>query len=291
MPAARRRGVGMREWIEWYDSEHPIYVSARHRDVHFRRIAEDIRRFIPGPDATVLDYSCGEALHADLVAARVAGLILAEPATGVRSRLAARFAGTPNIDVCSLEELSNIPNGSVDLVVMHSVAQYMSPEELDAALRLIRVSAQAAGFIRAGRHHLAVDTGSSGCIGALAIWSGQRVFSRPRSSALCAHFFPTTGDYAARSAWPATIKRRSQPSSPLTGFAVERANRNIGHNQARTTEDVQVQRDSPIDVGLRQRLSATTAPWVRRAPKWTVHGNGAVTPSIASDFTLQAARR
>ena len=53
-------GSSMREWIDWYDSDHPIYVNARHRDVHFRAVATDILRFLPGPDATVLDFSCGE---------------------------------------------------------------------------------------------------------------------------------------------------------------------------------------------------------------------------------------
>ena len=62
----------MREWINWYDSDHSIYVNARHRDVHFRRVATDILKFVPSPHAVVLDYGCGEALHADLIAARAA---------------------------------------------------------------------------------------------------------------------------------------------------------------------------------------------------------------------------
>src|SRR5215472_12130742 len=65
-------GLNMREWIDLYDSDHPIYVNARHRDVHFRDIATDILQFLPGPNATVLDFSCGEALHADIVADKAA---------------------------------------------------------------------------------------------------------------------------------------------------------------------------------------------------------------------------
>src|SRR5215470_14769390 len=59
----------MGDWIAFWDSEHSIYVNARHRDVHYRTIAQDIRARLP-PGAAVLDYGCGEALHADLVAAR-----------------------------------------------------------------------------------------------------------------------------------------------------------------------------------------------------------------------------
>ena len=29
----------MNDWIAFYNSDHSIYVNARHRDVHFRRIA------------------------------------------------------------------------------------------------------------------------------------------------------------------------------------------------------------------------------------------------------------
>ena len=57
----------MGDWIAFWDSEHSIYVNARHRDVHYRRIAQDIRAHLPA-GAAVLDYGCGEALHADLVA-------------------------------------------------------------------------------------------------------------------------------------------------------------------------------------------------------------------------------
>ena len=128
----------MREWIDLYDSDHPIYVNARHRDVHFRSLATDILQFLPGLDATVLDFSCGEALHADIVAGKAARLTLAEPAPGVRKRLEARFAANPKIEVRSLVGLADLPKQSFDLVVMHSVAQYMTAAELGAAFTLIR---------------------------------------------------------------------------------------------------------------------------------------------------------
>ena len=31
----------MGDWIAFWDSEHSIYVNARHRDVHYRTIAQD----------------------------------------------------------------------------------------------------------------------------------------------------------------------------------------------------------------------------------------------------------
>ena len=38
----------MSDWIDFYDFKHSvIYVNARHRDVHYRTIAEDIRAYVP----------------------------------------------------------------------------------------------------------------------------------------------------------------------------------------------------------------------------------------------------
>ena len=123
----------MDDWIDYYDSTHTIYVSKRHRDVHFERVAADIIGYIPNPDAVVLDYACGEALSAPKVAEACAKLILAEPAPGVRGRLIARFAPNTRIRVRSLDELRGMEEASVDLAVMNSAAQYMTPAQLDWA--------------------------------------------------------------------------------------------------------------------------------------------------------------
>ncbi|HET7253055.1 MAG TPA: methyltransferase, partial [Xanthobacteraceae bacterium] len=88
----------MGDWIAFWDSEHSIYVNARHRDVHYRRIAQDICAHVAA-GASVLDYGCGEALHADLVAAHARTLILCEAAPMVRAALERRFGGNPKIEV------------------------------------------------------------------------------------------------------------------------------------------------------------------------------------------------
>src|SRR3954469_6798016 len=127
----------MDDWIDYYDSTHTIYVSKLHRDLHFQIIARDIIGYISSPEATVLDYACGEALSASQVAAVCGKLILAEPAPGVRGRLIARFAPNTKIRVRSLDDLRKMDE-AVDLVVMNSVVQYMTPEELDSALAVVR---------------------------------------------------------------------------------------------------------------------------------------------------------
>jgi SAM-dependent methyltransferase len=224
----------MREWIDWYDSDHPIYVNARHRDVHFRRLANEIAEFIPGPYAVVLDYSCGEALHADVVAAQAAKLILAEPADGVRQRLATRYAGDPRVAVCSLDELANLPPTTVDLAVMHSVAQYMTQAEFDAALRLIRTLLKPEGLLVLG-DIIAPDTPAA--VDALALlrfgWNDGFFLA-----ALAGLVRTAFSDYwRLRGALGLARYDTAALTGKLAahGFTAVRASRNIGHIQARAT--------------------------------------------------------
>src|SRR5262245_49614495 len=57
--AVRELGKTMKDWISLWDSDHPIYVNARHFDVHYRAIAADIIRLLPSREARVLDHGCG----------------------------------------------------------------------------------------------------------------------------------------------------------------------------------------------------------------------------------------
>jgi SAM-dependent methyltransferase len=128
----------MDDWIAFYDSAHSIYVNARHKDVHYRDIAEQIAAFVPGAQARVLDYGCGEAAHADLVVAVASELILCEAAPTVRAGLVARFGGNPKIRVMSPEELAQRGDGSLELIVANSVVQYLTAAEFAAVLALWR---------------------------------------------------------------------------------------------------------------------------------------------------------
>src|SRR4029077_10556371 len=113
-------------------------ASKLHRDLHFQAVARDIIGYIASKDAVVLDYACGEALSAAKVGEAGEMLILAEPAPGVRGRLIARFAPNMKIRVRSLDDLRKMQEKSVDLTIMNSVVRYMTPDEFDAALAVIR---------------------------------------------------------------------------------------------------------------------------------------------------------
>jgi len=128
----------MPSWREFWDSAHSIYVSERHKDVHYLDVAEQLAAFVPGPQARVLDHGSGEAIHADIVAARAGELILCDAAGSVRASIAARFAGNPKIKVIAPEEVERLPDASLDLVFANSLVQYLTASELDRTLALWR---------------------------------------------------------------------------------------------------------------------------------------------------------
>ena len=128
----------MTTWREFWDSAHSIYVSDRHKDVHYRDVAEQLAAFVPRPDARVLDYGCGEAIHAGIVADRAREVLLCDAAASVRAAIAARFAGNPKIKVIAPEEVERLPDASLDLIFANSLVQYLTEAELDRMLALWR---------------------------------------------------------------------------------------------------------------------------------------------------------
>ena len=221
------------DWIEFWDSKHSIYVSPRHEAAHFRRIAEDIRDYAPA-GGTMLDYGCGEALSADLVAERTGQLILSEPAPQVRAMLAARFAGNGKIAVRTPEEVAAMPAQSLDVIVMHSVAQYLTGGELDALLAMFHRLLRPAGLLVVGdvipRHLRALDDAME-----LLRFGIQEGFLWAALTGLARTYF---SDYwSLRKALGLTRYDQAEITAKLESahFSTGRASTNIGHNAKRMT--------------------------------------------------------
>ena len=224
----------MDDWIDYYDSTHTIYASKRHRDLHFEIIARDIIGYIPSRDAVVLDYSCGEALSAPKVADACGMLILAEPAPGVRGRLIARFAPDTRIRVRSLEDVRKMHERSIDLVVMNSVAQYMTPEEMDAALAIIRRLLRPNGRLVLG-DILRPEVGMGRDVWALLRFASKHGFLR---DALIGLLSTALSDYRQLRARVGLTRYREEDFTAKlasAGFTASRAHQNIGHNPWRMT--------------------------------------------------------
>jgi ubiquinone/menaquinone biosynthesis C-methylase UbiE len=224
----------MDDWIDYYDSTHTIYASKLHRDLHFQIVAKDIISYISSPDAVVLDYACGEALSAARVAEACGKLYLAEPAPGVRGRLIARFAPNTKIRVRSLDDLRNMDEKSIDLVVMNSVAQYMTPNELASALAIVRRLLKPGGRLVLG-DILRPEVGMVRDVIALLRFAMTCGFLR---DALIGLISTALSDYRQLRA-RVGLQRYSEADmlAKLTaaGFTATRAHFNIGHNPWRVT--------------------------------------------------------
>jgi len=125
-------------WREYWNSDSPVYVSDRHKALHYLAIARGIADLIASPDALVLDYASGEALSADVVARVCRHLYLSDGAPLVRRRIEERFGSLGNITVLAPEEMGKVPDDAIDLVVISSLLQYLSKAELSEVLRVLR---------------------------------------------------------------------------------------------------------------------------------------------------------
>jgi ubiquinone/menaquinone biosynthesis C-methylase UbiE len=224
----------MDDWIDYYDSTHTIYASKLHRDLHFQAIAKDIAGYISSPDAVVLDYSCGEALSAGRVADACGKLILAEPAPGVRGRLIARFAPNTRIRVRSLDDLRHMEEKSVDLAVMNSVAQYMTSDELDAALAVIRRLLKPGGRLVIG-DILRPQVGMIRDVIALLRFAAAHGFLKDAFYGLASTALSDYRQLRTRIGLQRYSEAEMIAKLAAAGFTASRAHQNIGHNPWRMT--------------------------------------------------------
>ncbi len=225
----------MADWISFYDLRHSlIYVNARHRDVHYRKIADDLRGYVPSPTARVMDYGCGEATSADHLAAACATLTLVEAAPNVRAALTAHYAGNSKISVLTPKHAAALPEHSFDLIVLHSVAQYLSSAELDALLATFRKLLKPDGLLLVGdvvRPHLAAPAAAL----SLLRFSAANGFFQAAVGGLIRIF---VSDYLRLKR---TVGLSHYDQATMleklrhAGYAAERAPRNIGHNPWRMT--------------------------------------------------------
>jgi ubiquinone/menaquinone biosynthesis C-methylase UbiE len=220
------------DWVSFWDTDHPIYVNARHFDVHYRAIARDIVALIPSPDAHVLDHGCGEALHADEIAKRCTALLLCEAAPTVRARVAERFKREPKIRAISPEEAEALPAGSLDLLVANSLLQYLKQDELDALLANWRRILKPGGRLVVAdvlphEQSMAKDALS------LLSFAAKNGFLIAALIGLARTVFSDYGRIRAKLGVARYSEQEMLDILRGAGFAAERLARNFGHNQQR----------------------------------------------------------
>ena len=223
------------DWISFYDFKHSvIYVNERHRDVHYRTIAEDIRGYVAPHSANVLDYGCGEATSADLVATAASHLTLVEAAPNVRAALTARYAGNAKMSVLTPDEAAAKPAGSFDLIVMHSVAQYLTAAELDRLLGVFHRLVKPEGLVIIGD---IVPPKLAAPAAALSLlrFGAENGFFWAAVGGLIRIFLSDYFKLKKSHGLAHYTQEEMLTHLKAAGYSAKRAEHNIGHNQWRMT--------------------------------------------------------
>ena len=219
-------------WREFWNRENRIYVNDRHRALHDESVAKGIAGLIRAPDEIVLDYGCGEASEADLVASRCARLYLFDAAPKVTAALRERFAGSNVIHVLESETLGEIADGALDLVVVNSVLQYVPRRDFETLLDRFRAKLKVGGRLVLA-DVIPPDASALGDVRALLAFAWRGGFLVAALAGLVATFF---SDYRKlRAQYGLTRYAPADMLALLTahGFDGARAPVNIGHNQTR----------------------------------------------------------
>jgi SAM-dependent methyltransferase len=223
----------MSDWITFFDSDHAIYVNARHKEVHAILTGDGMLSHI-GQGDRVLDYGCGEAAYAERLMRKAGQLTLCEAAPNLRERVKQRIAGQKNIAMLSPEDVAALPDGSFDTIIMHSVSQYLSPQQLDHLLGEFHRLVRPGGTFVIGD---VVQPGTPAWKDALALlrfgWRDGFFLAALRGLVRTAF-----SDYSKlRKDAGLTRYSDAEMAAKLeaAGFAARRASVNIGHLQTRMT--------------------------------------------------------
>lgn len=220
------------DWLSFWDKPHSIYVSARHKDVHYRLIAQEFAGLVPSPQARVLDYGSGEALQADIVAAACSALLLCDGAPSVRAGIAARFAGNSKIRAVAPEDVERLPNNSLDFIVLHSVAQYLTPEQVQTLFALFHRLLQPGGVLLVS-DVIPPQVAPSTDAAALLRFAAANGFLLAAAAGLARTLFSDYWRLRARIGLTHYAESAMIEKLAAAGFTARRAARNIGHIQAR----------------------------------------------------------
>lgn len=223
----------MSGWISFFDSDHAIYVNARHKAVHARVTGDGMLAYVTAGEA-VMDYGCGDAAYAERVAAHAGSLVLCEAAPKVRERLAARVAQETKIRVLAPQDAAALPGASLDVVILHSVSQYLSPALTDDLFGLFRRLLRPSGRLIVG-DVVQPDTPAWKDALALLRFGAREGFL---VAAVIGLFRTALSDYA-KLRKDAGLTRYDEAAMiakfEAAGFSARRADVNIGHLQTRMT--------------------------------------------------------
>lgn len=225
-------------WRDYWNGDTPIYANERHKILHDAWIARDILRLIEGQDSVLLDFGCGEARSANELLPHCHALWLCDGAPAIRARLSTRFSGEPKAIICEPEEIEHrLEDGSLDMIVMNSVMQYLDKPSFKALLAQFARKLKPGGKIVLGD---VIPPDQNALSDGLALLhfavQGGFFFAALKSLVRTA-----LSDYRRlRDEIGLTTYSEAEINEICTqsGLTCERKARNIGHNQGRMTFSV-----------------------------------------------------
>lgn len=221
-------------WTEYWNGDTTIYANTRHKSVHYARIARDLVGCLPGPDARVVDYGCGDALSAHVVADACAHLCLCESAENTRSRLAERYAGQSNIDVISVQQFEALEPATIDMVIANSVVQYLSPSAFAHFLAVCRDKLRPGGQLLLA-DVIPHDIGIIQDAAELLKFAAANGFLLAAGAGLVRSFFSSYRRVRQQLGLLQFDEAEILSLLDQAGFVARRRRPNIGHNQQRMT--------------------------------------------------------
>ncbi len=225
-------------WLDFWNGNHSIYVSETHRLRHHERIGEDIVKRLLPETGIVIDYGCGEALSAQLLARHCGRLILSDGAPSVRDKLSDLHQGATNISVLAPDEVLDLDEGSVDCIIINSVLQYLAPEDTQALLQDLTPLLADHGRIIIGDiippdHTMLADAG------ALLHFAWQEQFMTDAMIGLMRTFLSDYRKIRATYGLTCYSAHEMETMGANLGLKTQRTALNIGHDQGRMTFEMQ----------------------------------------------------
>jgi SAM-dependent methyltransferase len=225
----------MKSWLDFWNAPNAIYVSRRHQEAHYARVLSGIGRFLPaGGAAVVLDWGCGDALAADDLAQTCRTLLLYDRADSTRRRLLSHYAGSPKIRILDDAELDAVAPASVDLIVVNSVVQYLSPSQFTDALKLFRRLLKSDGRLLLG-DIIAPDTSLVGHVTTFLRFAWQNGFLVAAIIGLARNFVSPYRQLRRNAGYACYTESGMLGILDKNGFVGERLTSNIAVSQLRSS--------------------------------------------------------
>lgn len=221
-------------WQEFWNGTHSIYVSQKHKNVHYFGVAKEIGEYSPGPEAQILDYGCGEALGSHILSFYCGTLSLYDTSPRLQAQLKQNFATNPRIEVINEHDLQTAPKSTYDMIICNSVLQYTGPAEFEYLLSLWREKLKPDGFLLIA-DVIPPNVSALKDAKALLNFAWQHGFFFPALLGLCRTFFSSYRKLRSDIGLTTYTEKDFREILRQAGFAVRRAEKNIGHNQARMT--------------------------------------------------------